>query len=128
MVINPDWYDSRQIPGTKIFQLANAATIRPPEEYTAVSSENCNQKSRMDTYRLEPITIEQLQQYTLVATTCRLPNDNNLRDNYGARLPRREKDIADAKQNIQSNNKDDYIKYIKYKNKYLQLKNKKLLE
>ena len=53
-------------------------------------------------------------------------NDNNLRDNYGARKAPREKDIADAKQNIESNDKDDYIKYIKYKNKYLQLKNKKL--
>ena len=56
-----------------------------------------------------------------------LSNNNNLQDNYGARLPRPEKDIADVKQNIQSKHKDDYSKkYIKYKNKYLQLKNQKL--
>jgi hypothetical protein len=78
MVIKPDWYDSRQIPGTKFFQLVDTnkpvfkfmisvlASGNIPSDFEAVGSDHCNQTSPIGTYTLEPITIEQLQQYTSV--------------------------------------------------------------
>ena len=78
MVIKPDWYDSRQIPGTKFFQLVDTnkpvfkfmisvlASGNIPSDFEAVGSDHCNQTSPIGTYALEPITIEQLQQYTSV--------------------------------------------------------------
>ena len=75
MVIKPDWYDSKQIPGTKFFQLVDTgepvfkfmttvlASQNLPSDFTALGSDHCNQTSPIGTYKLEPITIEELNQY-----------------------------------------------------------------
>ena len=75
MVVKPDWYDSKQIPGTKFFQLVDTkekvfkfmttvlASQNLPSDFTALGSDHCNQTSPLGTYKLEPITIEQLKQY-----------------------------------------------------------------
>jgi hypothetical protein len=68
MVVKPDWYDSKQIPGTKFFQLVDTgepvfkfmttvlASQNLPRDFTALGSDHCNQQSPIGTYKLEPIT------------------------------------------------------------------------
>ena len=98
MVIKPDWYDSRQIPGTKFFQLVDTnkpvfkfmisvlASGNIPSDFEAVGSDHCNQTSPIGTYTLEPITIEQLQQYTSVVRSPLPPPSTGLFSRARARI------------------------------------------
>ena len=75
IVIKPQWYDSLNVPGTKFFQLVN--TNEPvnkfmttnlsrnimPDDYTALGSDHCTQTGPSTVFRLEPITLKQLQTY-----------------------------------------------------------------
>ena len=100
MVIKPDWYDSRQIPGTKFFQLVDTnkpvfkfmisvlASGNIPSDFEAVGSDHCNQTSPIGTYTLEPITIEQLQQYTSVVRSPLPPPSTGLFSRARARMSR----------------------------------------
>jgi len=78
MVVKPSWYDSKQIPGTKFFQLVDTgepvfkfmttvlASQNLPSDFTALGSDHCNQTSPIGTYKLEPITLEELKQYATI--------------------------------------------------------------
>jgi len=75
MVIKPDWYDTLHVPGTNFFQLVDTnkpvfkfmttvlASQNLPADYTAVGSDHCSQTRLLPVFRLEPITLEQLQTY-----------------------------------------------------------------
>jgi hypothetical protein len=71
MILKPDWYDSKRVPGNGLFKLVNTnnsvvkfmETILArriiPSDYNIIGSEHCNQTSPVNVYRLEPITIEE---------------------------------------------------------------------
>lgn len=71
LVIKPTWYDRGIVPGTKYFNLIPGGKVfkfmslvlasqNLPEDFTALGSDHCNQTGELGVYRLEEITLDEL--------------------------------------------------------------------
>jgi surface protein len=72
MIVKPNWYNSKSVPGTKIFNLVPTGKVfkfmsKPltieelPEDFTALGADHCNQTGELGAYILEEIKIEDLK-------------------------------------------------------------------
>jgi hypothetical protein len=71
MIVKPNWYNLKAVPGTKIFNLVPSGKVfkfmsKPlaiqelPEDFTALGADHCNQSAELGAYTLQEIKIEDL--------------------------------------------------------------------
>lgn len=82
MVLKPDWYDFKQIPGTEFFNLIDThepvykfmtsvlASQNFPSNFSPMGIDHCNQLYPTQVYKLEPISMETLNRYVSDATAA----------------------------------------------------------
>jgi hypothetical protein len=71
LIIKPDWYDTKLVPGTKYFRLVSAGNVNKfmrkdlwtqklPINFNPLGTEHCNQRGPVGTYILQEIPLNEL--------------------------------------------------------------------